>query len=155
MIDQEPVDANEEKQDEPKPADEPPPIATGVSGNGPADGFGLSGRGGGPLIGGSGNGNRGNRSKWGWYAGQVQSRVTDSLRQNRKTRAARLEGMKVRIWADPNGRVTRAQLTDSSGNPQVDQAIQGEVLSGLQLSEPPPAGMPMPIVLRLNARRPH
>ena len=34
-------------------------------------------------------------------------------------------------------------------------AIKDEVLAGLQLREPPPEDMPVPIVMRLNARRPN
>lgn len=154
MIAQEPVNEPEDKP-EPKPADEPPPdLGTNVKGDGPADGFGLSGRPGGGRIGGTGNGG-GQRSKWGWYAGQVQSRVADGLRQNRKTRAARIAGLQVRVWPDSTGRIARAQLAGSTGDPAVDAAIRSEVLTGLQLEEAPPPGMPTPIVLRLSARRPH
>ena len=61
--------------------------------------------------------------------------------------------MTVRVWADSSGRITRAQLVGSSGNPSVDQAIKSQVLTGLQLTEPPPAGMPMPINMRIAARK--
>ena len=41
-----------------------------------------------------------------------------------------------------------------SGNTAVDQAIENQVLDGLQLPEAPPADMPMPITLRISARKP-
>jgi outer membrane biosynthesis protein TonB len=156
MIEQAPVEEAEQKPDD-KPPDEPPadPIGTNVTGTGPPDGFGL-GRGGNGMIGGTGGGGRGRGgSRWGWYAGQIQTKIADGLRSNRKTRTARLNGVQVRVWADSTGRVTRAQLAGSSGDPAIDSVIQNEVLTGLQLPEPPPAGMPMPIVLRLSARRPN
>ena len=34
--------------------------------------------------------------------------------------------------------------------PWMPRWIKGEVLTGLQLQEPPPAGMPLPIVMRLT-----
>ena len=150
MIEQAPVDQAEEK---PEPKDEPPsaPPATGIVGNGPADGFGLGKSGGNWLGKGSGNGNRAN-SKWGWYAGQVQTKIQDSLRSNRRTRNANLRN-EVRLWLDDTGRSTRAQLVSSTGDPALDAALK-ESLIGLQLSEPPPPGMPMPIVIRVTARRP-
>lgn len=153
MIEQTPVE--DEPKPEPKPVDEPPPaMGTAIKGNGPGDGFGLSGTGKGGGIGGlGGNGGRA-ASKWGWYAGQVQSRIADALRQNKKTRAASISGLQVRVWPDATGRITRAQLAGSTGDRALDAALQSEVLTGLQLSEPPPAGMPAPIVLRLTARRP-
>jgi len=139
----------EEKPEEepPKPPDQPP-IGTNIKGDGSSNGFNLSNNGGN----GFGNG-RTNSTRFGWYAGQVQSRVSQALRDNRKTRTAELS-VRARIWADPSGRVTRAQLSGSSGDPSLDAAIRDEVLTGLQLAEPPPAGMPMPIVLRLTAKRP-
>ena len=139
--------------DDPKPADDPPPLGTGIKGDGPPDGFGLSGSGSG-RVGGTGVGG-GSRSKYGWYAGQVQRSVSDALRNHRKTRNARFSGVEVRIWPDPGtGRVTRVSLSPSTGDAALDAAIRDEVLGGLQLQQPPPEGMPAPIVMRINARRP-
>jgi hypothetical protein len=63
--------------------------------------------------------------------------------------------LEVRVWADLTGRVTRSLLASSTGDPQVDDAIKNKILNGLQLQEPPPAGMPMPIVMRFTARHPN
>ena len=152
MIEQTPIE--HEDKPEPKPVDEPPSATTGVVGNGPPDGFGLGGgRGGSGALGNRSNG-AGN-SKWGWYAGQVQTKIGEALRAHRKTRNASINGLQVRIWSDSTGRITRAQLANSTGDQAVDDAIKNEILGSLQLREAPPQGMPMPIVLRLNARRPN
>jgi TonB family protein len=95
-----------------------------------------------------------NKSKFGGYAAQVQARITDALRNNPRTRMASMK-IEVRIWADSTGRVTRATLGSSTGDSALDTAIRDEVLNGLQLSQPPPSDMPMPIVMRLSARRPN
>ena len=136
------------KEEAPKeaPPDEPP-LGTGIQGPG-SDSFGLGNKAGNGRIGG------GDGSKWGWYASQVQSRIQQALQQNRKTRTASMN-LKVRVWADPSGRISRAQLAGSTGDPSLDNALRDEVLTGLQLPEPPPAGMPAPITLRVTARRPH
>lgn len=107
------------------------------------------------MIGGTGTGTGAGsgRSKYGWYAGQVQSVVARALQSHKKTRSASMS-VKIRIWVDGTGRVTRAKVSGTSGDPNVDRAIQSEVLAGLQLEEPPPADMPMPIVMRVSARRP-
>lgn len=137
--------------------DTPPdeaPLGTNIEGNGP-DSFGLAKGGGGGLIGGLGKSTGGGGgSKYGLYAGQVQARVADALRNHKKTRSAALN-IKVRIWADSTGRVTRATLSGSSGDAAVDRAIREEILTGLQLQSPPPEGMPMPIVMRITATRPN
>ena len=129
-------------------------MGTNVTGNGPADGFGLGRAGGNGMIGGRSGSGGGGGSRWGWYAGQVQSRIGQALRNHRKTRSAGLS-LQVRIWPDSTGRVTRAQLVGSTGDAALDLALKDEVLTGLQLQEPPPAGMPMPILMRLSARRPN
>lgn len=149
MMEQTPL--NEE---EAKPAETPeaaPSIGTNIQGNGPPDGFGLSGRGGGFLSGGGGGGPRG--SQFGWYAAKVVRAVGDALRQNSRTANAGFT-VNVRIWADLAGRVTKVRLAESTGSKTVDAAIQNEVLANFQLPEAPPDGMPMPIVMRLSARRP-
>ena len=149
MLEQTPVDDKEEKP-EPKPQ-EAPSLGTNIKGDGPPDGFGVGGNSG--SIGGNGSGKHGSGSKFGWYAGQVQSRVSEALRNNRKTRTATMS-IQVRIWPDSTGRVTRATVVGTTGDKALDSAIQNEVLTGLQLQEPPPQGMPTPIVMRLTARRP-
>ncbi|MEX1117958.1 MAG: TonB family protein [Terrimicrobiaceae bacterium] len=157
-IDQDQPEFVEETQPEAAPQpDSPPeeaaPLGTNIEGDG-SDGFGLQGKGGGGMIGGLGTGNRQGGTKFGFYAGQVQTRVAQAMRSNKRTRSATLN-LKVRIWVDSSGRVTRANLEGSSGNAAVDRAITDEVLSGLQLSQPPPEDMPMPIVMRISATKPN
>jgi outer membrane biosynthesis protein TonB len=149
MIDQAPVQ-KEEPKEAPKP-DAPAPLGTGITGPGGGPDFGLGrGIGGG---GGWGNGGGGGGSKYGWYAGEVQTRVADALRNNARTRTASMD-LKIRIWADSTGRITKARLTGSTGDPALDSTLQNDILTGMQLSDPPPSDMPMPIVMRISARRP-
>jgi protein TonB len=135
---------------EPEP-EAPAPMGSNIQGDGPND-FGLQGRGGGGMIGGTGRGTGGNGSRFGWYAGRVQSGVASAIRSHKMTRSARMS-VKMRIWVDPTGRVTRATLEGSSGDPEVDRALQNEILPGVRFPDPPPEGMPMPIVMRINATR--
>lgn len=147
MIEQAPVEKDEAKPDEKPP--EQPDMGTSIKGNGPGDSFGLGGSGNSGQIGGGGH----HASRWGWYASQVQTRIAEALRTNSRTRNADIR-VDVRIWPDPAGRITRVQLAGSTGDAKLDNAIRDEVLNGLQLQEPPPLGMPTPIVLRLTAKRP-
>lgn len=146
MIEQPPV------EDEPKEMkqDEPPPISTGIKGDGP----GLAGlsKGDGSRIGGFGSGGRAG-GRWDGYARSVQTTASDAIRKSPKTRSASIRSLQVRIWVDATGRVTRVKLSGSTGDPAVDAALENEVLARMQL-QPPPPGMPSPIVLRISARRP-
>jgi len=146
---------SDQKRDEPPKSHDkaPGPLGLNAKGEGAGDAFGLVGKpGGNGLLGDGGGGGGG--SRWGWYAGEVQSRVEDALQKNSRTRSAALR-IEVRIWPDATGRVTRAELIGSTGDAALDAAIKGQVLTGLQLQEPPPAGMPLPIVMRLTERRPN
>jgi TonB family protein len=148
MIEQEPV--KEEPKPEPK-APEPPALGSAIKGSGD-DGFGLSGNGSG-FGNGRGIGG-GSRSKWGWYASAVQSSVMSALRGHKLVRTAEMT-VTVRVWVDSTGRVVRSTLSGSSGRADVDSALKNEVLTGLQLQSAPPEGMPMPIVMRITAKRPN
>jgi periplasmic protein TonB len=149
MIEQAPLDEPEEKPDDSPKDAAPPAVTTNLTGPG-NDGFGLAAGRGGPLM--SGGGANGTRSRFGWYAGQVQRAFQDALSRNRVTSRSDFE-LRARVWADVSGRVTRVKLESSAGDAAVDQAIV-EALTGLQMQDPPPNDMPMPIVLRLTARRP-
>ncbi len=152
MVEQPKADEPEQKP-EPVKDDPPPALGTGIKGDGAADGFGLSGNGNG-MIGGSGTGSgRAKGSAFGWYASQVQTSIADAVRRNGRTKFA--SGRRdVRLWVDATGRVTRATVS-GGGEADVNLALNDEVLTGLQLREAPPANMPMPIVLRINAQRPN
>jgi len=150
MVAQEEVKPDEQKPDE-KPADKPAdePLGTALGG-GDGSGLGLGGGGGGGgMIG--GNGRKGG-SKWGWYAGQVQSRLAEALRNHPLTKRAGFAST-IKVWSDNTGRITRVKLSSSTGDNNLDSAIENEVFSGLVLTEPPPDDMPMPINLRLTARK--
>jgi len=151
MVLQEPVADDEQRPDDPSP--EPPPgldLGPGVpGGNGPSTG---SGGGRGSSVGGSGR--RGSGSKFGWYAAIIQSGIRDALARNPETRSSVFPSLVVKIWANANGKIVRAKLIDSTGKPALDQAIENQVLSSLQLPQGPPEGMPMPINLRIRASNP-
>jgi outer membrane biosynthesis protein TonB len=147
MVEQTPLDQPENKPDD-RPKDSASPLTTSLTGPG-NDGFGLgAGNGFGTGRGGTGGGG----SRFGWYAGEVQQAIQDALNRNPVTNHAQFV-QKTRIWADASGRLIRLRLAGSTGDPEVDRAIEA-ALTGLQLPEPPPTDMPMPIVMRISARRP-
>lgn len=147
MLLQEPV-AEETPETPPVPEAPPgPDLGPGVTGgNGPATGNGGGGNG---RIGSSG---RSPASRYGWYAAQVQRSIRDALLNDTRTRSQTMN-LRVRIWADPQGRILRAALSRSSGNPSLDAHLKQQLLPGLKLSAPPP-DMPMPIHLNISSSLP-
>ena len=87
-----------------------------------------------------------------WYAGVVLADLEKVLQKHEKTRKGTFRAT-VKLWIDPRGAVTRAQIVSSNGNPEQDagllQAIDGHVVA-----EPLPAGVRVPIQVRLTGRRP-
>lgn len=152
MIEQAPEEISEKPDD--KPSDEPKdePLGTALTGGDGSSGLGVGGGGGGRGMIGGGGGKGG--SRWGWYAGTVQSRIAEALRKHPLTKRAGFTNI-VKVWSDATGRITRVRLSSSTGDRALDNAIENEVLSGLVLSEPPPDDMPMPINLRISARPPN
>lgn len=151
MIEQEEIP--DEAPPEPEaPADEPAPLGTGIAGDGPPDGFGLSGKGGG---GGNGNGSGFTRRSGGRFDGagrMIRSTVTAALKRDPRTKNAKFSG-RLAIVADGNGRLIKVTPKGSIATPQVKQAIR-DVLMGLQFSESLPDDMPKTIQLKIDDGRP-
>ena len=96
------------------------------------------------MIGGPGGNGTGKKgSKYGAYFGQVQTAIALALRNHPKTRSASLVNVEVKVWPDANGRIVRAQISG-------DGALKEDVLIGLQLQGPLPAGVSPPLVMRQN-----
>ncbi len=137
----EPEPVAEDESDEPPPGEDLALDADGVAGS---DGFGLRARKGGRGLLGGGDANR-------WYAGIVQNDLQrllagiDELRQGRYS-------IIVRIWLDEDGRLTRSELVDSSGDAGLDTAIREALESEARISQAPPSELPQPIKLRISSR---
>jgi len=149
MVEQAPVETPDKPKEAPVKNDEPPALGTNLKGPGPGmSGLGGTGNGGGTGTGGGRNGNAISH-----FAGVVQRNIQKAIENNRKTRKASMQ-VTVKIWPDETGRITRAVVSGTSGDRDVDLALQNEVLTGLRLEEPPPKGLPRPVVMRLSATRP-
>ena len=85
--------------------------------------------------------------------GRCRKSIQEALSRNSVTGHADFT-RRVLLWADASGRVTRVKVDDSKDDPAINVAID-ETLTGMQLEEPPPKDMPMPIHLRFTARRPN
>lgn len=132
----------------PKPAGpSAPALGTSLKSNGSSNAFDLSGVAGGGMIGGGGGGGG---DAQGYYAEQVQIKITQALGKNQKTRKAAF-AMDVRVWLDAGGNVNRATVSTPSGNPVVDAAVVNEVLMSLPLGQPP-ANTQMPMTIHITAQ---
>lgn len=136
----------------PEEADEPPGDQLGLEGDGEAgsDGFGLAARRGGrSLLGGSPG------SAIHWYGGRVTSVLEEELHELLADTHARKNAYSIvlDIWIGQDGRMTRVELRQGSGQAEVDRALQQAIPRlRLDMHKPPPEGMPQPVRIRLTSR---
>ena len=142
----------EEEKEEEAPPDAAPAAATAIKGPS-TGGMAIQAANRGGVFSGRKSGPT-ERMKWSAYANQTGSRISQALRDSPRTRSAKLE-IVVRVWVDLTGRITRAKLDTSSGDAGIDAAIRDEIITGMQLSQPPPDGMAMPINMKVTGRRPN
>ena len=129
-------------------ADEPPAGADlGVDAEGGAggDGFGLIGRKGGRgLLAGAGD-------PFVAYAMRVQKNIENLLSNDAETRR-KAYSVVAKIWVGASGSIERAELAESTGNQDVDAALERNLAALPPLAEAPPQDMPQPIRLRISSR---
>jgi len=139
------------------------PLALAGEATGEGDAFNLAGNPGGRDVRGpgrigegpggegiGGSGGQGEGSNFGWYFGRIASEVQRAFQGNKRLQFAEAR-VEIRIWIDPSGVVSRIQLLRSTGDEELDQAI--ESVRGLRLREAMPPDLPNPAVYRFTARK--
>jgi len=142
------VDVTEpEPQPDPTPSNDPPPGDLGLDTDGVAgaDGFGLAARPGGrDLVGGAG-------AQLTWYAGLVQSAILAEL-NNEKLSRSRAYSVPVKVWVRDDGSIEKSELGKSTGDREVDKAIERALARVTRIPYAAPSQMPQPMTVRLVAR---
>jgi protein TonB len=132
---------------EPTPNNDPPPGDLGLDAEGTAgsDGFGLAARPGGRDLVGSGS------SQLTWYAGLLQSAILAEL-NNEKLVRSRSYNVPVRVWVRDDGSIEKSELAKSTGDKEVDRAIERAVARVQRIPYALPAQTPRPITIRVSYR---
>lgn len=128
---------------------EPPPGDLGLDAEGVAggDAFGLAARKGGRSLIGSGDGDANL-----WYAGTiVKASLLDALTAIEGILITRYR-VRLNLWVDSGGNLTRFKLLESTGDTEVDQKITAAMANIKRFPELPPPNMPQPIKLVIEAR---
>lgn len=150
----------EEKIPEPEPepepeapepeAEAPPGDQLGVDSDGSAggDGFGLVGKkGGAGLVGGGGGGNA-----IIWYGQHVAKELTSELGSSLRDRARNSKySAVVLVWISPDGNISKVELANSSGTPEIDEALRAAISRIHGRFKPPPERMPQPLKVRIRS----
>ena len=129
--------------------DAPPAEQLGLDAEGSAggDSFGLAARKGGRSLIGDGNADVNM-----WYAANiVKSSILDLLTDIDGLLITRYR-VRLNVWVNPRGEVTRFKLLQSTGDTEVDAKINNALQNMKRFKTLPPPNMPQPIKLAIEAR---
>jgi protein TonB len=144
------IDVPKPQEQPTQPTEAPPPgpdLAVDAAGSGSGDSFGLLGKKGGVDLVGSGIGG----SRFAWYGALVKDRIQDAISRNKKLRESDYR-IVVNVWLSPAGAITRVDLLNSTGSPDLDRELKLALSSIAPMREGVPRDMPQPIRLRVTAR---
>ena len=155
-VEQPPEPEVQEKIEQPEPDPEPlpdvpdekPAADTGLDAEGTAgtDAFGMVGRKGGKgLLGGGGG------SPFAWYAGTIKDSLVVILSEHDDLRRKSYSAV-VKIWLNPDGSVSRFELSRGSNDPDIDKLLNKLLAKFKKAKEAPPPGMEQPVKLKISSR---
>lgn len=146
----------EAAKETPAPKEQGPPpgqdLGVDAEGGAGSDAFGLVGRKGGrELIGGGsgGGGDGGLMQKYGWYVHLLEEEIGRQMVKKAKLPGGGLQ-VYVRIVLDGDGDIVSHAIYGSSGDSQVDNAVDAALKQVRHVSEPPPDGMPRALKIRIT-----
>ncbi|BBO68357.1 hypothetical protein DSCA_22870 [Desulfosarcina alkanivorans] len=156
MIEPEPEETPPEPADDMAEDDTPPGEDLGLDADGTAgsDGFGLKARKGGRALIGGTLSDASMMRRYGWYTRIIQEELRKRMNRHMEENGGIPDGnlkTQVQITLDDLGKIVNFDISRSSGNPLMDDAVVN-ALKLATISEPPPRGMPRIIKLKISAK---
>lgn len=93
----------------------------------------------------------GNGMQFAFFSNALQRHIQDELARNRKLKLGDYR-VTVKVWIGADGTIRRAELADSTGNPDTDRAIRSALTDLGPLRTAVPDNLPQPIKLRITNR---
>ncbi|MGD0842804.1 MAG: TonB C-terminal domain-containing protein [Geobacteraceae bacterium] len=133
-------------------------LGVDAEGGAGGDSFGLVGKKGGRAITLGGGGGGMNRlsllTKYGWYTSKIQEEIKKKVKKKMDLDGGIPKGKfqtMVKIVLDPRGVIVKFHIVGASGNSKIDEAVQA-TLGEIKINEPPPAGMPAGMTLKITSQ---
>lgn len=102
---------------------------------------------------GSGGGSTGGGGGMGSYGGYIGNAVQQAFARDPRTRTLAFQEIRINLWLDADGKATRAELVQSTGNQQIDEAVLAMVRD-FRSDVRPPASQRFPARMTIRGRRP-
>lgn len=151
-------------QDAPKPVDAPPQQAAlksdEAAGNGPGNGLSAGAVtqdyagekiGTAPTVGGTGAADAGARLTHSSYANATTKALNEFLARDKAVKLRDYQ-VHVSVWLNASGALQRAELIDSTGDADTDQALRAALARFPGTNSSPPPRLPQPLRLRVSNR---
>jgi hypothetical protein len=93
-------------------------------------------------------------AKYGWYTQKIQEEIKKQVKMKMDKSGGFPKGRfqtMVKIVLDARGTIIKYHIVGESGNSKIDEAIQS-TLGEIKISEPPPAGMPSGMTLKITSQ---
>jgi hypothetical protein len=85
------------------------------------------------------------------FASRLATELEADLRAVPGLRTADYE-VRMRVWVDGAGRISKCEVLDTTGQPQIDSSLQHVMNRTTACAGPPPTDFPNPIVLLVRSR---
>lgn len=144
-----PVESVEKPMDDQTPSpsqDMGDPVTMNADAQAGTDGIAV-GRGGGTTGGGGGLGS-------GSYQRYISAQLQQALARDPRTRSLAFSDLRIDLWLASDGRTTRVQLVQGSGNARTDDLVLTMLREIDRVDERPPQSMRFPMRVSMNGRRP-
>jgi len=156
IIEPEPEETPPEPTDDMSEDDVPPGEDLGLDADGSAgsDGFGLRAKKGGRALIGGTYSNASMMRRYAWYTRIIQEELRKQLNRHMEKNGGFPDGNPkalILITLDESGKIVDYNLSQSSGNSKMDDAVV-TALKLAAISEPPPKGMPLILKLKISAK---
>ncbi|MEX1826961.1 energy transducer TonB [Luteibacter sp. CQ10] len=149
-VDEKPMDQPQKPVDAPKPTND---VARQVTMNADAqaggDAFNIGAGSGGGMVG-SGGGTGTGTGSYGQYLGYA---IQQALQRDDRTSHLVFD-VHADIWLDTDGKLSRAELTESSGNPRTDEAVLDVLRAMPRIDVTPPPSLGFPVRVSIRGKRP-
>ncbi|KJV33770.1 TonB C-terminal domain-containing protein [Luteibacter yeojuensis] len=149
-VEEKPQDQPQKPVDAPKPS---PDVAKQVTMNTDAqagsDSFNIGAGAGGGMVG-SGGGNGTGTGSYDQYLGYA---IQQAIQRDDKVNRLAFE-VQANVWLDPDGRLVRAELAQSSGNKQTDDALVEALRAMPRIDVAPPSSTHFPLRVSIRGKRP-
>ncbi|MBN1140884.1 MAG: TonB C-terminal domain-containing protein [Deltaproteobacteria bacterium] len=132
--------------------DFPKDLGVDAEGTAGGDNFGLLAKKGQALIGGEGDASL--LRIYAWYTAILKNEIRDKVKSRLQEEGGMPDGkhrLLIKVLLDSQGNVVDFKIVNPSGNSRIDTALK-KILALFRVSEPPPAGMPMTMVLKITAQ---